>query len=221
MPSPALKPLNRAQQPDPRATGADPLARASTRATDSSDGVGEKLRRRRKIRNMSLSEVAGKAGLSIGLLSQIERELSTPSLRTLNQICEALEMPVRWLFDSHESAPEADQSVVVRRANRRCMDLGHAGMTKEILSSDAVLQLQLMRFVVRPGGESGSSPNQHATGAKAGTIVAGQLGLEIDGRQYLLRPGDSFSFAANATYRFWCAGEVDCELFWAVTPALY
>jgi transcriptional regulator with XRE-family HTH domain len=168
-----------------------------------------------------MSEVATKAGLSISLLSQIERGLSTPSLRALNQICEALDMPLRWLFDSDADSSGSEKAVIVRLGNRRRMDLGPAGMTKEILSPDALPELQLMRFVIRPGGTSGNSPNQRLTGAKAGTVLSGQLGLEIDGRAYTLDRGDSFSFVASANYRFWCVGDVDCELFWAVTPALY
>src|SRR3546814_1232324 len=63
------------------------------------EGIGQKLRQRRKVRRKSLKEVATRSSLSIGLLSQIERGISSPSLRSLKQICEALEMPMSWLFD--------------------------------------------------------------------------------------------------------------------------
>ena len=209
----------------PGAQNAEQKAAATAADTDRglalANGIGYKLRQRRKVRQLSLSEVAGRAGLSIGLLSQIERGLSTPSLDALNRIGEALEMPLRWLFDIDDPSSAGEATLVVRRANRRRMDLGYAGMTKEILSSDAVPQLQLMHFTIRPGGKSGDSPNQHSTGAKAGTVIAGRLGLEVNGREYLLEPGDSFSFVATSRYRFWCAGETDCEVFWAVTPAIY
>lgn len=196
-------------------------AKAKASPAMASDGVGQKLRHRRKVRQLSISEVAERAGLSIGLLSQIERGLSTPSLRSLNQICKALEMPLRWLFDADEGAAAGEEAIVVRLANRRRMDLGNAGMSKEILSTDAIPQLQLIRFVLHPGAKSGISPNQHASGAKAGTVISGQLRLEVDGREFILSRGDSFSFLASARYRFACVGDVDCEMFWAVTPALY
>ncbi len=201
------------ETPAPRAVRESPML---------ADGIGQKLRQRRKVRKLSLSEVATRAGLSIGLLSQIERGMSTPSLRALNQICEALEMPLRWLFDAEEEAGHpGGESAVVRLSNRRRMDLGYAGMTKEILSPDSVPQLQLMRFVIRPGGKSGDSPNRREGGAKAGTVISGCLGLQIDGREFLLKRGDSFSFVATSQYRFWCVGDEDCELIWVVTPALY
>lgn len=205
----------------PAARNGPRLAKAKKPPLMASDGVGQKLRHRRKVRQLSISEVAERAGLSIGLLSQIERGLSTPSLRALNQICVALEMPLRWLFDADEGAEAGEERVVVRLANRRRMDLGNAGMSKEILSTDAIPQLQLIRFVLHPGAKSGTSPNPNATGAKAGTVLSGQLRLEVDGRTFILNKGDSFSFLASADYRFACVGDVDCEMFWAVTPALY
>lgn len=185
-----------------------------------SEGIGQRLRQRRKVKRWSLKELAEKAGLSIGLLSQIERGVSTPSLRSLGQVCQALEMPMAWLFDRDESMQVAEPSVV-RLEQRRRMDLGSGGMIKEILSPDSVSEIQLMRFVIHSGGKSGESPAQHPTGAKCGTVLAGRLGLEINGQVHIINQHDSFAFRANAQYRFWAEGDTDCEVIWAVTPALY
>jgi transcriptional regulator with XRE-family HTH domain len=185
------------------------------------EGVGERLRQRRKVKKLSLAAMAKLARLSIGLLSQIERGISSPSVRSVSAICAALDMPVRWLFQDSLKQPASPVDVVVRAENRRRLDLGPSGMIKEILSSDQTPQLQLMRFIVRPSGTSGHSPYLHQTGAKAGVVISGLLGLEVDGRQYKLRRGDSFSFEGTSNYRFWSLGKQDCELFWAVTPAIY
>lgn len=72
-----------------------PSSRDAVDATvEWTDGIGQELRQRRKARCLSLKELAAKADLSIGLLSQIERGLSTPCLRSLNQICQVLDMPI-------------------------------------------------------------------------------------------------------------------------------
>lgn len=191
-------------------------------ATDAwTDGIGQKLRQRRKVRRLPLKVLSERSGLSIGLLSQIERGISTPSLRSLKQICEALEMPLQWLFDGQGLSDTETASPVVRLANRRRMDLGAGGMVKDILSPDFVTEIQLMRFVIHPGGRSGDTPAPHPTGAKCGTVLAGTLGLEVDGREYILRQHDSFAFKASSQYRFWAVGDEDCEVIWAATPALY
>ena len=185
------------------------------------EGVGERLRQRRKVRKLSLAALAKKAQLSIGLLSQIERGISSPSVHSVSAICTALDMPVRWLFQDSSNEHECSDDVVIRAENRRRLDLGPSGMIKEILSSDQTPQLQLMRFIVRPKGTSGPSPYIHQTGAKAGVVISGSLGLEVDGRQHKLKVGDSFSFEGTSSYRFWSLGKKECELFWAVTPAIY
>lgn len=182
------------------------------------DGIGRKLRLRRAIKALSLQDVAERADISIGLLSQIERGMTTPSLKSLRQICAALDMPVGWLFD----VPEGEHGeVVVRASARRVMSLGPKGMTKELLSPDSVPGIQMIRIVIQPGGSSGDLPYNNDAGSKCGTVLAGTLGLEVDGREYVLGAGDSFAFPAVKLHRFWCVGDQPADLIWVVTPALY
>jgi transcriptional regulator with XRE-family HTH domain len=180
--------------------------------------IGLKLRQRRHSRGMTLAALAEKSGLSLGLLSQIERGLTAPSLRSLQQICAGLEMQLGWLF-----TPEAEEAsdVVVRASNRRRMDLGPGAMIKELLTPDAVLDIQMIRIIIQPGGTSADAAYNNPRGAKCGTVTAGRLGLEVAGQEYVLAAGDSFAFAAQQMHRFWCVGDAPVELYWVVTPALY
>lgn len=180
--------------------------------------VGSRLKMRRLARRLTLQDLAEKSELSSGLISQIERGLTTPSLRSLRQISTALEMPVGWLF---EPAPHPSDEAIVRASDRRRMDLGPGAMVKELLSPDSVLDIQIIRIIIQPGGKSGNKAYNNLIGAKCGTVVSGQLGLQIDGREFILDPGDSFAFHASKMHRFWCIGESPVELIWVVTPALY
>jgi len=189
--------------------------------SDFPEGVGQKLRQRRKVKHLSLQTIAARTSLSIGLLSQIERGISTPSLHSLTQICQALDMPMSWLFDRNASSGQPQEDAIVRLAQRRRMNLGSGGMIKEILSPDAITEIQMMRFIIHPGGNSGDSPYTHPNGAKCGTVLKGVLGLDVNGYTHVLKPGDSFAFRARERYRFWSIGDADCEVIWVVTPALY
>ncbi|MBS0517104.1 MAG: helix-turn-helix transcriptional regulator [Proteobacteria bacterium] len=194
----------------------DQVATASSEG--SGDGIGRKLRLRRTIKGFALQEVAERADISIGLLSQIERGVTTPSLKSLRQICAALDMPVGWLFD----VPEGDHDdVVVRATARRGLTLGPKGMTKELLSPDTVPGIQMIRIIIQPGGSSGDQPYNNESGAKCGTVLDGTLGLEVAGQSYVLAAGDSFAFSAEKLHRFWCIGDQAVELIWVVTPAVY
>lgn len=198
----------------PNSSVIEPPADAAER-----DSLGARLRRRRKVRGLSLKEVARRAELSIGLISQVERGLTMPSVRSLGAICGALEMPVGWLFDTAD-ADEAD-GLVVRRHQRRVLDLGAKGMIKELMTPDSCTGIQMMRLVIRPGGSTGETPYNHPTGAKCGTVLSGQLMLEVDGDTRRLDTGDSFAFEATRMIRFWCEDSEAAEVLWIVTPAVY
>lgn len=187
--------------------------------TQVTDGVGLRLRQRRKVRQLSLREVAAKANVSVAYLSQIERNLSVPSMRSLTSICLALDMPIGWLFNRDGGLAVDDRDFVVRATSRRRLDFPH--MTKELLSTDSVRSLQLSRFVIEPSGDVHEGAFAGADGAKAGVVVSGCFGLRIDGRDYLLEAEDSFSFPATRPYQYWCAGDEPCVLLWATTPAIY
>lgn len=181
-------------------------------------GIGAKLRLRRNIRGQSLQDVATAAGISIGLLSEVERELATPTLKVLRAVCQALDMPMGWLFDD---GMQPEGNIVVRRLNRRRMNLGPKGMLKELMTPDTIPDLQMMRIVIEPEGTSGEKPTTLQAGAKCGTVLSGRLGIEVDKHEYVLETGDSFAFKASASLRFWCVGDKPVELIWVVTPAIY
>ncbi len=180
--------------------------------------IGGRLRRRRQVRSLSLKEVSGRAEISTGLLSQIERGLTMPSVRSLGAICRALEMPVGWLFDQ---SGDRGCAVVVRRHQRRVLDLGAKGMRKELMTPDEVTGIQMMQLVIQSGGSTGKVPYRHEAGAKCGTVLSGTLGLEIDGECYEIAAGNSFAFPATALIRFWCVGEIEAVAIWVVAPAVY
>jgi transcriptional regulator with XRE-family HTH domain len=78
--------------------------------------LGEKIRDLRLNKRCTLSQVAGKTGLSIPLLSQIENNAVSPPVATLLRISKALEVNIGFFFREEESR---DQAVVVRRDERK------------------------------------------------------------------------------------------------------
>jgi transcriptional regulator with XRE-family HTH domain len=188
---------------------------------DTQGRLGEKLRRRRKRRGLSLQAVASASGVSIGALSQIERDLSQPSLRSLRQICAVLDMPIGWLFEERTSRSAEDAGLIVRAQNRRVMDLGAKGMVKEMMTPDECAGIQMMRIIIQPGGSSGEDSYTTKPGARCCTVIAGNLGFELNGATHVLSRGDSFAFEGTQQLKFWCEGAQSCELIWTISPAIY
>ena len=183
-------------------------------------GLGAQLRQRRRIKDLTLSALAQQSGLSVGLLSQIERGLSSPSLKSLTQICAALGIPVSWLFDNGPAPDPVEQGLVVRRGSRRRLDLGSYGVTKELLSPDLAGEMQIYLCSIRPGGQSGPETYTHL-GEEGGLVLAGTLELTVAGRIVVLYEGDSFRFNSSLPHRFSNPGNTQTSVVWANSQAFY
>ncbi len=201
-------PLRRAAAAPP---GAEPTARPP--------GIGEQIRSMRQRRDWTLQDLSDGCGISVSMLSQIERNLASPSIRSLQRLAEIFGVPIGWFFS--EPSPTADELPwIQRRAQRRVLDLPAKGIVKEMLSPEGDGRLQLMLITVAPDGSSGESPYTHA-GEDAGTVLAGTLRLAVDGVEGLLNAGDSFRFASTLPHSFSNPGADKCVVLWVVTPPLY
>lgn len=180
--------------------------------------VGETLRLRRQMRGMSLKQVADPAGISVGMLSQVERGLASPSIKTLRAICATMDMPVNWLFHRDGEQESEAAEYIVPRGARRSLTYHDGALTKELLTPDTQPKIQMLRFVLSPGASSGE-PYCNAEGGKCGIVLAGTLGLELNGAEFTVGTGDSFAFPATMMVRFWAIGDEPCEVIWVVAPA--
>ncbi len=153
----------------------------NTMEVDADLSLGLKMRQIRKVRGLSLQSVAKRAGVSIGLVSQIERGLTSPSIRSLRQLGAALDVPVERFFGDAEAPEPDDGDIVVHPRNRRVLDLKGKGIIKELLNPPGTNSLALMIVVVEPGGSSGNEFYDHE-GDEAGLVLAGKIELWVGDR---------------------------------------
>src|SRR5690625_267582 len=124
--------------------------------------LGERIRHMRKTRGLSLKELAERSTISIGSLSQIERGLSSPSVRVVSSLADALQIPVGSLFED-SGTPTTDESEVVVRANqRKQLQFWRTGMTKELLTPVMCGRgLEMFVITIAPQGTTGSQSYSH------------------------------------------------------------
>lgn len=198
-----------------------PAARRVTSAPPAADDdglIGAKLRGLRQRLGRTLADVSAVTGVSVGHLSQLERDLVSPSIKTLHDISRALEVNISWFFTPEGPADRAGQ-YVVRRDARRHISFAE-GIDDYQLNSLAVRQMGLLYSTFAPGASSGESPYAHE-GEEAGLVVAGKFELWIDGLSILLDTGDSFSFPSSRPHRYRNPGRGKTVVVWAMTPATY
>jgi transcriptional regulator with XRE-family HTH domain len=159
-------------------------------AVDPSPGttlVGAKLREQRRHLNLTLQEVASRAGITKGFLSEVERDRAAPSVATLLKLRDALSLSVSTLFRS--SLPQ-----VVHRGERQRIPYGGIGMNCSLLSARNAHRAIAIHGEFGPGGRSGSEPHTLDSDEEIILILAGCLEVTVSGALHVLRAGDSITF---------------------------
>ena len=192
-------------------------SRAEIPAGDPQGLVGAKLREFRQSRGLTLKQLATLAGTSVGHLSQLERDMGSPSVKTLYAISRALGVTIGQFFDHGEEGARGAQ-YVVRKSGRRHIRFAE-GIDDYRLTSEAVSQLALLYSTFTPGATL-SEPYTHE-GEEAGYVVSGQLELYLEDAKIVLEAGDSFSFPSQVPHRYRNPGSIETVIIWAMTPPSY
>ena len=197
------------------------MAEDDVTATSNEDLVvgelGAAVRAARKRLSFSVQTLAQRAGVSFGLISQLERGLGNPSLHSLSRIAAALGVPVSQLLDS-----PAEDFVVVPANRRHVLPPApdapeQVQAARELLSPRSESAIQLIRTVLPSGFSNEDRPFRHL-GTETVTVLTGRLIVAHGMRQVTLEEGDCATYVCSAPH--WWANGYDGEtiLLGAVTP---
>ncbi|ANN65119.1 helix-turn-helix domain-containing protein [Bordetella bronchialis] len=179
--------------------------------------LGEQLRQLRKEQGRSLADVAGACGMSLGLLSQIERGLSSISVKTLRALARELRVSADALLRNAECDDTAAGENVARAGSHRILRLDEKGIAKEVVTPPAARTMDLCRISIAPGGSTGDGMFVTDKGEQVGVVLSGLLELRIEDRVMLLRAGDSFCYASRMPRRWRNPGDTRTEVIWAIS----
>ena len=186
--------------------------------------LGSQIRTTRNERGLTLAEVAEATGLTASLLSQVERDITSPSVSTLKKIGDALGVPVGHFF-SDDDSPEArgaepivvpKRSLVVHEHKRKILS-PNEGVTFYLLNPDMSGPIEFIYDVFEPGASTGDDLYTHP-GVECGLILEGELEVQVGNEIYLLREGDSITFSSEKPHRKRNPGKVQSISVWANTP---
>jgi transcriptional regulator with XRE-family HTH domain len=188
----------------------DPHSLVESREGDLEAAIGRQVRALRKKLDMRVTELAGLAGLSSGMLSKIENGLTAPSLATLKALSEALNVPVTALFQQFEEGREATfvaagQGLEIERRGSR------SGHQYRLLGHSRDAALAVEPYMITLNDESDSFPYFQHAGTEFIYMLEGRMGYRHGDRVYTLGPGDSLFFEAAVPHGPETLDELPCH----------
>ena len=193
---------------------------------DSLSSLGAEMRQLRKARGLPLKELGARSSISLSHVSAIERAATSPSMEVLEALARALDVTPGWFFARRRGAGPMERAYVVRRQNRRDLnllydeDVADLGYEDMLLSSSIGGQFYMGLAVYPPNSETPLDRMQPHDGETHGFVIEGTLELRIGAETVTLRTGDSYSFAARIAHHARNTSDAPCRLVWAVSPVV-
>ena len=177
--------------------------------------IGEKLKRLRKANNLTQEELANRAYLTKGFISQLERDLTSPSIITLKGILDVLGEELADFFRDVKH-----ESVLFDKKARVLSSTSTEQMIVELLVPSAQSRLMDPVLVSLAPGTSTETHLGHE-GEEFGFLLQGTVTLWVDKVAYRMQKGDCFYFASDEEHRVHNSGKTTAKLLWVVSPPVF
>ena len=176
-------------------------------------GPGQRFRRLRVRRGLSLAHVAKATGVSVGFLSALERGQMRSSVATLRRIARFYRTNILSLFETAGNNPR-----LVRPSERKILETTPDVRMELLAWGNTAMEPHLFR--VKPGGGSGESYSHE--GEEFLHVLRGYFEIWLNkSEHYRLRPGDSLYFESSTPHRWRNPGRKEAWVLWINTPPTF
>lgn len=176
--------------------------------------IGDRLRELRLRKELTLRQLAVEAGLSPGLLSQIENGQTEPSLATLRKLAEVFDAEMASLFRE----PEAPLVHLSRPGNRWMLAAPQGQITYQRMTPGRG-DLEVLRAELAPGDSSASEPRGHSS-TECLVVLSGVVTAEVGEQTFSVIAGDALTFDAQLPHRYINQGDSVASILVAVSPPI-
>lgn len=174
--------------------------------------IGEKIKSIRIKKNLTQEELADRCELTKGFISQVERDLTSPSIATLIDILEGLGTNLKDFFSDKE-----EEQIVFRKDDAFEMINDELKYNLQWIIPNA--QKNLMEPILMelsPGGQTKEDyPHE---GEEFGYVLSGSIYLNIGNEKYRVKKGESFYYKADNNHYISNTGKADASFIWVSTP---
>ena len=156
--------------------------------------IGNKLKELRVLKGLTQEELADRSELSKGFISQLERNLTSPSITTLMDILQCLGTSIGEFFNE---APD-EQIVFGKQDYFVKVDTEYKNEIKWIIPNAQKNTMEPIYLTLEAGGST--CPDTPHEGEEFGYILQGTVSIHLGNKTYKAKKGESFYYTADKTH---------------------
>ena len=175
--------------------------------------IGESLRLLRLQRGLTQEELADRCELSKGFISQVERDLASPSIATLTDMLECLgsSLPDFFAVKPQEKTVFTPQDMFVKEDDEELK-----GSITWLIPDAQLNAMEPILGELGPGGKTW--PMLPHEGEEFGYVLAGAIELCVGGEKTRIRSGGSFCLHPRAEHYIVNPGKTRAKILWVSNP---
>jgi transcriptional regulator with XRE-family HTH domain len=177
--------------------------------------IGERLKRLRMINSLTQEELASRADLTKGYISQLENDATSPSIATLKDIIDVFGVSMQEFFSE-----TVDEEIVFGKDSRVQASDDDDGIKVELLVPGAQnREMDPVLVTLVPGEEMKEQPFHE--GEEFGYVLLGKVQLKLDEKIYTIRKDECFYFTSDKKHAVKNIGKGAAKILWVVTPPTF
>ena len=177
--------------------------------------IGERLKRLRMTNSLTQEELASRADLTKGYISQLENDATSPSIATLKDILDVFGVSMQEFFSEI-----SDEDIVYGKDARVQATDDDDKIKVELLVPGAQnREMDPVLVTLDPGGEMDEQPFHE--GEEFGFVLLGKVQLRLDDRLYTVRKDECFYFTSDKKHAVKNIGRGQARILWVVTPPTF
>lgn len=170
--------------------------------------LGEKLKYYRKLRGLTIRDLADKSNLSIGFISNLERDINSPSISNLQQLCRILDINLVELIQ-----PLDEKTFITKKDNRKEIFTNDNNNIIYELLTPTSQNLNCICITLKGNSNYGKTSWGH-NHDEIGLVTKGSLELELDGNIHILNEGDLVYIDKLTPHKYSNTSDEECISYW-------
>lgn len=184
--------------------------------------IGERIREIRHEKGMTSKELAEKANVTQGYISQIERDIISPSMSVLSRISAALDAPLVALLAQQEQ----DTVNVIKKNKRTKIKFADVNLEYDFLTpygrdKSPAAQMEVVEYRLAPKSWGSNDVMLHPECAECSFVLEGTLEYHVGNEIYTIHAGDCLYLPPAIPHQLYNPGDVGVRVLGVITPPCF